>query len=102
MIYIEYLLKLIKVPHISEKASIKSGRCNIVVLRVAKDSTKSDVKNAIRMLFSVEVVKVNVLITSKKSKKSKNNVITGYRCSWKKAYVFLKPGLKIDFTNKIK
>lgn len=101
MIYIEHLLKIIRIPHISEKTSIKLEKFNTIVLKVSKYATKMDIKNAVCILFSVEVIKVNVLITSRKSKRLKNNSI-GYRCNWKKAYVFLKPGSKIDLTNKIK
>lgn len=101
MIYTERLLKLIKVPHFSEKASLKLERYNTIVLKVLKCSTKSDIKNAVQMLFSVEVAKVNVLITSRKLKGSKNHM-AGYRCNWKKAYVCLKPGSTIDLANKIK
>lgn len=101
MIYTERLLKLIKVPHISEKTSINLEKFNIIVLKVLKCSTKSDIKNAVCMLFAVEVVKVNILLTSRKSKGSKNNIV-GHRCNWKKAYVFLKHGSKIDLSNKIK
>lgn len=100
MIYTEHLLKIIQTPHVSEKTSIKLEKFNTIVLKVSKYSTKTDVKNAVCMLFSVEVIKVNILITSKKLKGSKNNL--GYRSSWKKAYVFIKHGYKIDFTNKIK
>lgn len=100
MMYTEHLLKIIKAPYVSEKTSVQLNKFNTIVFKVSQYSTKVDIKNAVCMLFSVEVTKVNILITSKKLKGSKNNM--GYRRSWKKAYVFLKPGCKIDLNNKIK
>lgn len=100
MIYIERLLNIIKSPHISEKTSVRSEKYNTVVLKVAKYATKTDIKNAVYKLYSVRLKKINILITAKKKKGSKNNI--GYRCNWKKAYIVLKAGYQIDFTNKIK
>lgn len=100
MSYVERLLTIIKSTHISEKSSIRVEENNTVVLKVVKYATKMDIKNAVSMLFSVKIKKVNVLITPKKKKGLKNNI--GYRCNWKKAYIVLKDGYKLDFTNKIK
>lgn len=100
MMYKERLLKVIRAPYVSEKTSVQLEKFNAIVFKVSKDSTKVDIKHAVCMLFSVEVMKINILITSKKLKGAKNNV--GYRCAWKKAYVFLKHGHKINLNNKIK
>lgn len=100
MIYTERLLTIIKAPHISEKTSIRLEKHNFVVLKVAKYATKTDVKNIVYTLFSEKSKKINILITPKKKKGSKKSI--GYRRNWKKAYVLLKKGHKIDLTNKIK
>lgn len=100
MTYIEHLLKIIQAPHISEKSSVRSEKYNTVVLKVAKYATKTDIKNIVYTLFSVKSKKINILITVKKKKGSKSNI--GYRRNWKKAYVILTEGYKIDLTNKIK
>lgn len=100
MIYTERLLKIIKCPHVSEKNSIQLEKYNIVVLKVSKYATKTDIKNTIYTLFSIKLKKINVLVTPKKKKGSRNNI--GYRRNWKKAYVVLTKGSKLDFTNQIK
>lgn len=100
MIYTERLLKIIKTPHISEKASVRSEKFNTIVLKVAKYAKKTDIENAVYALFAVKSKKVNILITPKKQKGSSKNI--SYRCYWKKAYVVLKDGCKLDLINKIK
>ncbi|ADV33595.1 50S ribosomal protein L23 [Candidatus Blochmanniella vafra str. BVAF] len=100
MIYIERLLKVIKVPHISEKASIVLEKNNVVILKVSKNSTKMDIQDAVCMLFSVTVKKINILMVAGKTKGSKGNI--GRRCDWKKAYVILNSGCKIDLFDKIR
>ncbi|WMY94991.1 MAG: 50S ribosomal protein L23 [Arsenophonus sp.] len=97
----ELLLKTLCAPHISEKASTVIKRNNTIVLKVAKDATKSKIKYAINKIFEVEVKNVNTLLVKGKSVKGKMQANTqkkrGRRNSWKKAYVTLKKGQKIDF-----
>lgn len=97
MIYKERLFKILRNPYISEKASIALKNYNVVVFRVEKYATKLDIKNAVVMLFSVKVKNVNIVITGK-LKGSSNNI--RYRGSWKKAYVKLEKGQKINFIDK--
>lgn len=100
MIYKERLFKILQFPHISEKTSVISKINNVVVFKVARYATKIDVKNAITMLFLVKVHSVNTIVIKGKIKGSAKNV--GYRSNWKKAYVLLAQGQKINFFNKIK
>lgn len=99
MIYKERLLNIIQAPHVSEKTSVKLEKNNVIVVKVEKYATKTNIRDAVQMLFLVKVDKVNILVTSKKSKKSKNKI--GYRSNCKKAYVFLKHGFKIDLSSSI-
>ncbi|AGC03476.1 50S ribosomal protein L23 [Candidatus Blochmanniella chromaiodes str. 640] len=99
MIYQERLLKILRSTHISEKTSIILERHNAFSFRVAKYATKTDIKNAINMLFSVKVNTINTMIVVGKSKRKANKI---GRCSnWKKAYVVLDKGQKIDFINTV-
>lgn len=100
MIYKERLFKILRSPYVSEKASVILQECNVVVFKVARYATKSDIKNAIIMLFSVKINNVNTVIISGKSKGSVNNI--GHRNNWKKAYITLKKGQKIDFIDQQK
>lgn len=99
MIYQERLLKILRSTHISEKTSITLERHNTVSFKVVKYATKSDIKNAISMLFSVKVDTINTIIVPGKSKRTANKI--GCRSDWKKAYVILEKGQKIDFINTV-
>lgn len=63
--------------------------------KVAKDATKSDIKNAVEELFNVQVTKVNTL--NVRGKKKRVGRYEGKTASWKKAIVTIateptKPG----------
>ncbi|SUG75845.1 50S ribosomal subunit protein L23 [Salmonella enterica subsp. enterica] len=44
MIREERLLKVLRAPHVSEKASTAMEKTNTIVLKVAKDATKAEIK----------------------------------------------------------
>lgn len=46
MIREERLLKVLRAPHVSEKASTAMEKTNTIVLKVAKDATKAEIKAA--------------------------------------------------------
>ena len=92
----ERLLKVLRAPHVSEKATNAAENANTIVFKVAKDATKKEIKAAVEKLFEVEVKNVNTLITKGKVKRQGNRM--GRRSDWKKAYVILKEGQDIDFT----
>ena len=56
-------LKVLRAPHISEKATMAAEKANTIVFKVAKDATKKEIKAAVEKLFEVEVKSVNTLIT---------------------------------------
>lgn len=95
MIREERLLKVLRAPHVSEKASMLMEKTNTLVLKVAKDATKAEVKAAVQKLFEVEVTDVRTLIVKGKVKRHGQRV--GCRSDWKKAYVTLKEGQNLDF-----
>jgi large subunit ribosomal protein L23 len=95
MIREERLLKVLRAPHVSEKASMLMEKTNTLVLKVAKDATKAEVKAAVQKLFEVEVTEVRTLIMKGKVKRHGQRV--GRRSDWKKAYVTLKEGQNLDF-----
>jgi len=80
---------------ITEKATILSEQ-NKVVFRVSMDSTKDEIARAVESLFSVQVLKVNTLITKGKTKRFRGRV--GVRSDVKKAIVTLAEGQSIDVT----
>ena len=95
MITEERLLKVLRAPHISEKATMAAEKANTIVFKVAKDATKREIKAAVEKLFEVEVKSVNTLVAKGKTKSQ--GARQGRRSDWKKAYVILKEGQDLDF-----
>lgn len=88
--------QVLRAPHFSEKAALVGERASQVVLRVAGDATKPEIKAAVEALFKVRVEQVRVLNVKGKARRTKHGV--GRRSDWKKAYVRLAAGQDIDFT----
>lgn len=84
MIREERLLKVLRAPHVSEKASTAMEKSNTIVLKVAKDATKAEIKAAVQKLFEVEVEVevVNTLVVKGKVKRHGQRI--GRRSDWKK------------------
>ncbi len=80
-------------PRVTEKATI-SAENNVYVFDVAIDANKIQIKEAIKNLYNVTPVKVN--ITQIPAKKIIYRGKKGVKKRGKKAYVFLKKGDKID------
>ncbi|GLO62112.1 50S ribosomal protein L23 [Vibrio sp. MACH09] len=95
MITEERLLKVLRAPHISEKATMAAEKANTIVFKVAKDATKKEIKAAVEKLFEVEVKSVNTLVLKGKTKRQGQR--EGRRSDVKKAYVTLKEGQDLDF-----
>ncbi len=96
----ERLLKVLLAPVISEKATFVAEKNEQVVFLVAKDATKLEVKAAVELLFKVEVESVQVANRQGKQKRSGRTV--GRRNHTRRAFVSLKPGQEINFTEEAK
>lgn len=85
---------LILGPRITEKGALASEK-SAYTFNVKEESTKNEIKKAIKMIYGVDVVKVSVSpirekVVVRKGKK-------GVRKGGKKAVVYLKKGEKISF-----
>ena len=80
-------------PVITEKASM-ARMDSVYVFRVLPSATKIDIQRAVEKLFNVEVLDVNTAKVRGKAKRIGRSF--GRSSSWKKAYVKLKSGQKID------
>ena len=87
--------EIIKAPVISEKSSLLAETVQQVLFKVRPDANKVEVKKAVESLFKVKVVKVRMARYLGKMRRVGKN--TGRRPEWKKAYVTLREGDKIDF-----
>ncbi len=90
------LTGVIEAPIISEKSTNAAEKDNQFVFKVKKSASKKQVKNAVELMFSVEVDSVHVLNVKGKIKRAGKTL--GKRSDWKKAYVKLKPGHDIEFS----
>jgi large subunit ribosomal protein L23 len=86
---------IIQAPLISEKGSLLTEASNQVLFKVRPDANKIEVKKAVETLFKVKVEKVRVARYLGKIRRVGRSM--GRRSDWKKAYVTLREGDKIDF-----
>jgi large subunit ribosomal protein L23 len=82
-------------PHVSEKTTDVADRNNQIAFKVRRDSTKSEIRSAVEMMFEVKVTNVQVVNCRGKIKRFGKD--WGQRQNWKKAYVTLAEGDNIDF-----
>ena len=90
----ERLMSVLIGPHFSEKSARVSDGANQFVFRVRRDATKPDIKAAVELMFEVKVADVNVVNVGGKNKRFGQRL--GRRQDFKKAYVRLQPGQKIE------
>ena len=89
------IYQVIKRPLVTEKTTLDKDAKNIIAFEIDNDANKIEVKQAVEALFKVEVVEVNTVNMAGKTKRVGKNI--GKRSNWKKAYVTLKEGSKVDF-----
>ncbi|OGQ95748.1 MAG: 50S ribosomal protein L23 [Deltaproteobacteria bacterium RIFOXYA2_FULL_55_11] len=87
--------EIIRAPLITEKGSLMAEKTNQVLFKVRPDANKIEVKKAVEALFKVKVLKVRMIRYLGKMRRVGRNA--GRLPQWKKAYVTLKEGDKIDF-----
>ena len=85
---------IVKRPLITEKG-MTIAAMGKYAFEVDINSNKIEIADAVKKIFSVDVVKVNTLRVKGKSKRM-GRYPEGKTPDWKKAYVTLKPGQRID------
>jgi large subunit ribosomal protein L23 len=91
------IYEVIRRPIITEKSNYQSGELNQYVFEVADDATKGSIKDAVEILFDVDVVKVNVMnVPAKRSRRWRSRRVMIRRSGYKKAIVSLAPGDRIE------
>jgi len=91
----ERLMTVLLGPHVSEKATDVADRNNQIAFKVRRDSSKTEIRRAVEMMFEVKVTNVQVVNCRGKIKRFGRE--WGQRQHWKKAYVTLAEGDNIDF-----
>ena len=87
--------EVVQGPIITEKGTLVNEAGNQVVVRVHPRANKVEIRKAIESLFKVRVEKVRTSRQLGKVRRVGKHV--GRRPDWKKAYVTLAEGSRIDF-----
>lgn len=96
----ERLMKVLLSPIISEKATFVAEKNKQFIFLVTPDATKLEVKAAVQLLFKVEVESVQV--ANRQGKRKRSGRFIGRRNHTRHAFVSLKPGQEINFTEEAK
>ena len=88
------LYQVLLAPRVTEKSTRVGEESNQYIFRVVKDANKSEVRNAVEMLFDVSVESVRIVNVKGKNKSFRMR--PGRRSDWKKAYVRVQEGQVID------
>ena len=83
-------------PIITEKAANIAADGKKVVLKVAKDANKVQIKQAGEKIFNVKVINVNTI--NVRPKKKRVGRYTGTTKAYKKAIITLAEGSKLDLS----
>jgi large subunit ribosomal protein L23 len=85
--------EVIRGPLVTEKSETLRAEQRTMSFRVHRQATKTDIRNAVRKVFNVEVADVRT--ASYKGKLKRRGRTFGYRPNWKKAFVKLKAGQRM-------
>lgn len=96
----ERLMKVLLAPVISEKATFVAEKSEQVMFLVTRDATKPEIKAAVELLFKVQVDSVQTV--NRQGKEKRHGRSMGRRNHTKRAYVCLKPGQEINFSEEAK
>lgn len=93
------LSRVIASPIITEKGTLVNEQGNQFVFRVRRDASKRDIRRAVETMFKVKVEQVRTL--NYLGKMRRVGRWQGQRADWKKAYVTLAEGQRIDFFESV-
>ena len=89
--------EVLESPIISEK-TVQIAQQSVYTFRVSSDATKKTIKEAIEDVYKVTPVKVHVVATARKPKRSRFSRKVNKVGGGKKAYVYLPKGKHIQLT----
>ena len=98
----ERLMKVIRAPIISEKATMVGEKNRQIVFEVLADANKAEIKAAVELLFKEQKVEVSAVnVVNLKGKQKRHGRFEGRRRDVKKAYVSLKGEGDINFVEGV-
>jgi large subunit ribosomal protein L23 len=86
-------------PLITEKGTLVNEAGNQIVLRVRREANKYEIRQAVEKLFKVRVRRVRTTNYLGKTRRVGRSI--GRRPAWKKAYVTLAEGQRIDLFESV-
>jgi len=96
----EQLMNVLIAPHVTEKTSFAMQNSNQYTFLMGRAATKTDVKQAVELMFDVKVQGVQVVNEPGKQRRFGKTI--GRTQDWKKAYVRLVSGQAIDYEARAK
>jgi large subunit ribosomal protein L23 len=91
------IYSVLKRPLITEKSNFQNTKLNQVAFEVDLKATKPMIKEAVELIFNVEVIRVNVMVVpAKKKMAGVSRRLVSRRKPYKKAVITLAPGDSID------
>ena len=78
------LFDVLRAPVVSEKSTAANEK-NVIVLKLAKDATKDEIKAAVKAVFNIDALAVRTLNFQGKVRRTARGF--GKRSDWKKAYI---------------
>ena len=93
------LHRVITSPLITEKGTLVNEQGNQFVFKVRPEANKVEIRHAVETLFKVKVEKVRTINYLGKNRRVGKTV--GQRPRWKKAYVTVAEGQRIDFFESV-
>lgn len=87
--------EVIRKPLVTEKSMAKQQK-SVYTFLVDSAATRPEIRNAVEKAFTVKVAAVRTVNVKGKLKRMKNMILEGRRKDWKKAYVTLKEGFRLD------
>jgi len=93
------VFNIIKKPCLTEKGMMLQESENKVVLKVDPRANKIEIKDAAEKLFNIKVSKV--CTANMHGKQKRLGKYSGQTSNWKKAYITLAEGQKLDFLEEL-
>jgi large subunit ribosomal protein L23 len=81
-------------PLLTEKITAIREVKNGIAFAVHRRATRIDIRRAVEKVFSVKVASVNVM--NVRGKKKRQGRFSGKRSDWRKAFITLKKGEKVE------
>tara|TARA_B100000686_G_scaffold43101_1_gene45133 strand:+ start:1447 stop:1782 length:336 start_codon:yes stop_codon:yes gene_type:complete len=93
------LMQVLLKPQVSEKATYIVEKNNQIIFRVMQDATKAEIRAAVELMWKSQKIEViGVQVANVKGKEKRFGRFMGSRSNWKKAYVSIKSGQEINFS----